>query len=353
MREVAAQEAFDYDSLDEATRELIQRKTHETHRLLKRTAEYILLIGQNLKAVKEQLPHGQFLLWIEAEFGMSRWTARNFIRVADKLEDKWRNFHHLPVSVLYELAAPSTSEEILKEVQEGEISPTLEAVKAAKEAERQARAEAELAQRHLSTAQEEIQANQRIIEHLSQEMTSLQEQIAALSAQRPETKEGEKEVVPPEVQAHIETLQQQLRTLKEERDALAHRVRQLGEEAKAAAQERGEGEPDRQVRLNWYRVTSEFHSVVSRLLAQWPSPLDTLAFEADDWRRLSQTKDLAQRLLAACTALTESRIIESAPVHTEKRTRERKEGSSASAKGRPPQAQQQQSLHGFDSLMES
>jgi hypothetical protein len=127
--------------------------------------------------------------------------------------------------------------------------------------------------------------------------------------------------VPPEVQAQVEILHQQVRTLKQERDALANRVTQLGEEAKAAAQERGEGEQERRVRLNWYRVTSEFHSVVSRLLARWPSPLDTLAFEADDWVRLSQTIELAQRFLAACTALTETRIVESTPIATKERTR--------------------------------
>jgi archaellum component FlaC len=319
MHESAPQKRFDYDSLDEATRELVQRKANETHGLLKRTAENILRIGQNLRAVKEKLPHGQFLLWIETEFEMSQWTARNFIHVAEKMEDTWRNFHDLPVSVLYELAAPSTSEEILTRVQEGKIPPTLEAVKAAKEAERQARVEAEQAQRHLSTAQEEIQEKQRTIEQLTHEITSLQEQIADLSAQTKAIKEVEKVVVPPEIKAHIETLHQQVHTLKEQRDVLARQVAHLSEEAKAAAQKSGEGEQARRIRLNWYKVTSEFHSVVVRLLAQWPSPLDALAFEADDWMRLSHTKELAQRFLAACTALAETRIVESIP--TRERTR--------------------------------
>jgi FtsZ-binding cell division protein ZapB len=306
MGESAPQKRFDYELLDEATRELVQQKAMETHGLLKRTAEHILLIGQNLTTVKEKLPHGQFLLWIETEFGMSRRTARHFIRVAEKLEDTWRNFHHLPVSVLYELAEPSTTEEILKEVQEGTIPPTLEAVKAAKEAERQACTEAE-------QAHEAIQAQQRTIEQLTEEITSLQEQLAALSAQTKVIKEVEKVVVPPEVKAHIETLHQQVQMVQEQRDALARRVTQLGEEARATTQRRGEGEQERRIRLNWYRVASEFHTVMTRLLAQWPSPLDTLAFEAEDWTRLSQTKDLAQRFLAECLSLTQTRIIDSTP----------------------------------------
>jgi Protein of unknown function (DUF3102) len=80
---------FDYHALDAETRQFVLQKADETHGLLKRTAEHILHIGQNLQAVKEKLPHGQFLLWVETEFEMSRWTARNFIHVAEKLEDKW------------------------------------------------------------------------------------------------------------------------------------------------------------------------------------------------------------------------------------------------------------------------
>ena len=34
--------------------------------------------------MKQALPHGMFLPWLEAEFGMSDQTARNMMRVADK-----------------------------------------------------------------------------------------------------------------------------------------------------------------------------------------------------------------------------------------------------------------------------
>jgi integrase len=296
MREGAAQEAFDYDRLDEATRELVLRKTHETHSMMERTAEHVVQIGQKLGEVHKLLPETKFSAWLRAEFALSRQTAYTFMRVATKFEGSCKIILQLPATTLYELA--SSSDAIIQQVENGELASNRAAIRAAKEAERQARAEAETVQRDLSTAQEAIQAHQRTIEQLTHQITSLQEQIAALRAQAEATKEVEKVVMPPEVQAHIETLQQQVQTLKEERDALAHRVTQLGEEAKAA-QERGEGEQDRRIRLNWYRVTSEFHAVVSRLLAQWPAPLDTLAFEAEDWTRLSHTRDLAQQFLAA------------------------------------------------------
>lgn len=307
---------FDYRTLDEETRLFIQQKADETHGLLKRTAEHVLRIGQNLRAIKEKLPHGQFLPWVEAEFGMSRWTVRNFMNVADKLEAKWGIFHHLPVSVLYELAAPSTSEDVLSDVEAGLIPPNIEAVKDAKEAERlakeaeqQAHSETESVRRELSNVRDQIQAKQTTIEHLTQEMTRLQQQIASLSSPTVEIKEVEKHVVPPDVIAQLEQLQQQLRALTQQRDALTQQVIKLGEEAKTASMRRNEGEQERRIRLNWYKVTTEFQNSVIKLLAQWPSSLDTLAFEADDWTRLSQTKELARRLLDECTALTERKIV--------------------------------------------
>ena len=43
---------FDYDKLDEQTRDFVLQKTIETHGLLKRTAEHIIEIGQNLLSIK-------------------------------------------------------------------------------------------------------------------------------------------------------------------------------------------------------------------------------------------------------------------------------------------------------------
>ena len=261
---------------------------------------------------------------------MSRWTARSFIRVADRLEDQWRNFHHLPVSVLYELAAPSTSEDLLMRVQEGQVPPTLEALKEAKaaerlarEAERRARVEAENAQQQLSTVHEETREKEATIERLTREMARLQEHIATLSSPRAEIKEVEKFVVPPEVKAQVESLQQRLRDLTQQRDTLARQVAQLGEEARTAAQKRGEGEQERRVRLNWYKVTGEFQASVVKILSQWPSPLDALAFEADDWARLSQTKEVAQRFLAECAALTQRKVVDSTSTSTSTKERTR------------------------------
>lgn len=81
---------------------------------MSRTAEDIVEIGRDLIAVKKALGHGHFLKWIDAEFGMSERTARNFMGVAEKF--KSATVTDFSPSVLYALAAPSTPDEVREEV---------------------------------------------------------------------------------------------------------------------------------------------------------------------------------------------------------------------------------------------
>ncbi|MBA2392052.1 MAG: DUF3102 domain-containing protein [Ktedonobacteraceae bacterium] len=148
------QTIFAFEALDEGARTFVQQKTDETHLLLKRTAENILAIGLILQAVKERLPHGQFRPWLQAEFGMSRMTANNFIHVAERFADKRPNLLHLPATILYELASPSTPERIIEHVEKGEIPPTIDAIKEAKAA-------LKLAQQAEQQAQATVQATQQ------------------------------------------------------------------------------------------------------------------------------------------------------------------------------------------------
>jgi hypothetical protein len=68
-------------------------------------------VGNDLLAVKETLPHGQFLPWLKAEFGWSERTAQNFMSVAEQF--KSAKIADLPIqpSAAYLLAAPSVPDE--------------------------------------------------------------------------------------------------------------------------------------------------------------------------------------------------------------------------------------------------
>lgn len=82
-----------------------------------RTLNTIIEIGKDLIAVKESLPHGSFLPWIEAEFGMSDQTARRFMDVGRVYGTKSNIVLDLTPTALYELAAPKTPLEVREEVE--------------------------------------------------------------------------------------------------------------------------------------------------------------------------------------------------------------------------------------------
>jgi DNA repair exonuclease SbcCD ATPase subunit len=303
--------AFFYEDLDETAREFVLQKADETRALLRRTAQNVLAIGRNLQEIKDALPHGQFLAWLEAEFAMTERHARNFMHVAARFGSKPEIISDLSVTVIYELAAPSTPEVVINQVESKHILPTLEAIKAAKEAERQAReaeqharAETQRAQQALSSLQEETHDQQNTIARLTRDITALQEHIAALSTEAVQIKEDEKLGVPAEIAAQLEALHQKVQELTRQRDALTQTVEKFAEEARAAALKRDENEQDRRIRLHWFRLTNAFQASLRSLLAEWPSPLDTQAFEASDWTRLAQIKALARRFLAECDVLT-------------------------------------------------
>ncbi len=83
---------------------------------IRRTAEDIIAVGQDLITVKAQLGHGRFLEWIDREFGMTDRTARKYMQVTAWAEGKSESVSDLPVSTLYLLAAPSAPPEVADDV---------------------------------------------------------------------------------------------------------------------------------------------------------------------------------------------------------------------------------------------
>ncbi len=66
---------------------------------------------------KASLPHGSFLPWIEAEFGMHQTTANRFMHVATHDGSKVSTVLNPDPSALYELAAPKTPAEVREKVE--------------------------------------------------------------------------------------------------------------------------------------------------------------------------------------------------------------------------------------------
>ena len=78
------------------------------------------VIGRLLVEAKARCKHGQWLPWLEREFGWSDDTARNYMGIYALIKSRnFRDLGLLPVSSLYLLAAPSTPEAARDEVSRG------------------------------------------------------------------------------------------------------------------------------------------------------------------------------------------------------------------------------------------
>jgi DUF3102 family protein len=97
----------------------------------KQTVANIIEIGCRLTDAKNIAGHGNWLPWLDREFGWKEQTARNFMR-AYELSLKSPKFADLalPLSGLYLLAAPSTPpearDEIIERAEAGEALPVAE-----------------------------------------------------------------------------------------------------------------------------------------------------------------------------------------------------------------------------------
>ncbi|MGK7947278.1 MAG: DUF3102 domain-containing protein [Xenococcaceae cyanobacterium] len=111
--------SFDYSSLDKETSSFIQSRTFEIKKLIKRSVEDIINIGNNLIEVKERLGFGNFYDWLEVEFNWTSRTAVRFMSVAQRFNsDNVSDLNNILPSALYQLAAPSTPDEAVTEALE-------------------------------------------------------------------------------------------------------------------------------------------------------------------------------------------------------------------------------------------
>ena len=157
---------FDYGTLDHDTRSFLQTKTAEIRILVKQTAQGVIDIGQRLLEVRDRLEHGQFLHWIETEFGWKKSTAYNLINVASNFQPVG-NFDFSP-KVLYLLAAPSVPEEARQEALC--LAESGEKITPAK------------AQEIIAKHKAEAEAAKQEVKEKQQTITTLQDQIASLES---------------------------------------------------------------------------------------------------------------------------------------------------------------------------
>jgi hypothetical protein len=320
-------EGFNYEALPTETREFVIQKTDETHGLLKRTAENIIKVGQNLIAVKEKIGHGNFLPWLKAEFDMSDQSARNFIHVAEKFgnNDKFKTVLNLSPKILYELAAPSTKDEIVNGVLSGEIDPTLEAIKREKEALKKAdesEKAKQKAEQMLTLFEQQSQSQEEEITSLTSQIKSLEQSIRTISKPQviKERVEVEKLVIPPKDKAEMDRMKRDIERLKEEKEKKEAQFKERTQQRDNLAEEREKLEKkldtykneeqrlknlyEVQLHQRWSQACDTFDQGIRAANQLWPNPIDAQRlFDDNDWALFAQMRNQALQYIEALDKL--------------------------------------------------
>ncbi len=107
---------FDYALVGDAA-DKVRSSAEKIRRMVQKTIEDIIEVGNEFLAVKEALPHGQFGPWLRAEFGWTDRTAQNFMAVAEAFGPKTEMISDLTIqpTAAYLLAAPSAPGEALQQ----------------------------------------------------------------------------------------------------------------------------------------------------------------------------------------------------------------------------------------------
>jgi hypothetical protein len=308
MQEIV-QTSFDYGVLDEETRVFVKVKAEAIQARLKRTAE---------------------------DIDMKERSARNFMSVAKRFGSKSAKFADFSISVLYELASPSTPDEIVEGVLSGEISAESKAIREAREAQRRA----EEAERKAESFEQQFLWSQKEAELVKSERDALQHKLDTLPP--PEVQYVEVPTDPADVQARMQQLEERNRKISEwhkkaveERDKEKQHAKNAAERASYHLHESnkyrveminarfGHDNALKEEQAYIERIHKSFcHSVemvdhaIKQALGTWPTPIDAQHFEGRHWSLLGYAKQQAKQWLEEIEKLerrAESRIVDAAP----------------------------------------
>lgn len=137
---------------------VVQAASERIKLRMKRTAEDIVAIGLDLQEIKDNLPHGEFLPWVEAEFGMTDRAARKFIEVGKRYGSKSEIISDLSPTVLYELSAPSTPEPVRQVIEAKAEKGEVVSVKEVQDLKRRMKEQCEADEKKLKALSAENQA---------------------------------------------------------------------------------------------------------------------------------------------------------------------------------------------------
>jgi hypothetical protein len=170
---------FDYSALDHA----VANEARQAAAAIKsRFQASIIETGRDLARIRATLPSRTFSKWLDAEFGMTERTARNYISAAGMVDalpqEKAEIVSALPPTAIYALATPAITDEARTEIIErvvagqvsdlGDIRSTVakarQVVEDEAKADRKAKRRAKLTPEEIASAERKERARQRKID---------------------------------------------------------------------------------------------------------------------------------------------------------------------------------------------
>lgn len=194
--------------MQELTEFNIEKTTAEILMLKDQTAQNIIEIGKRLIDAKNNLPHGEYLSWLENKVDFSDRTARNFMKVANTFEN-WQPVANLGTRKLLALAGldEENRQEVMQEnnVEDMTTRELEKVVKEKKEIKKQLEAE----QEYSNELQDAIKEKERQIKTLQNEIENIQVPKKEIIE-----KEVVKEVIPENLILEKQELEQELDALR-------------------------------------------------------------------------------------------------------------------------------------------
>ena len=109
--------AFNYGQMSPNEVAALRAQADRIQKLNRTCIDMAIEIGRELISVKSRLQHGQFLPWVKSECGFTARTAQRYISAADFADGKSDTVCRiLPATAVYQLSAPSTPPEVVREV---------------------------------------------------------------------------------------------------------------------------------------------------------------------------------------------------------------------------------------------
>ncbi len=107
---------FTYADLDPALADRPRSQAERIRQRIEGQTQAMIETGRDLTAVKDNMAHGTFLAWVEAECGISPRLAQMYMRAAEWSDENAKSISLLPPTVVLKLSSKSVPDGVRQDI---------------------------------------------------------------------------------------------------------------------------------------------------------------------------------------------------------------------------------------------